>query len=218
MFHLSWSIIAPTATTSLCFFQGLGIQFSMLSAMFWTASIATHCMLAVSSNRPISQLSHYMKYYHIVSWGVPALITIATFCLQYTNLASGRPVFGNATYYCWISKDYIVFRMITFYGPLWVVFFYNLGVYIYVWRKLRMSRKQVARMTGKFLSVSISPSSSASAGISGFGALAKPLSSPVEKGHAKFIKKCCMYLGIFFINWVSFNRRYNSKKHLTKIL
>lgn len=49
--------------------------------------------------------------------------------------------YGRANSWCWIKKKYFLFRMTSFYGPLWVVNIINLLVY---WKVIKSFRKNQA--------------------------------------------------------------------------
>lgn len=49
------------------------------------------------------------------------------------------PFWGDATTWCWISHEYKEFRLILFYGPLWIVYFSLVFIYIAVGRMLSRS-------------------------------------------------------------------------------
>jgi hypothetical protein len=86
----------------------------------------------------IASLDVYYKYYHMISWGLPLLIAAFTFALE--------PLFGLGRVYvslgvwCWISPNYSVWRLILFYGPIWLVFLYNVTAYSIIgWKLARIS-------------------------------------------------------------------------------
>lgn len=166
----------------------------MLSYVCWQASVATHCMLVATAGKPLAQLSKYIKYYHIVSWVLPVIISIILYCLQFVDIPGvpqGTPVFGNATFFCWISNSYATYRLVFFYVPLWTTFVYCVFVYGYIWRSFVRSRNKFSPAG------TTSGSSSENTGTGGSNAQRAQL----QRGHERFIKKAACYMIAFVIAW-----------------
>lgn len=64
------------------------------------------------------QLRRLEKYYFICCYGVPLLPALAFLFVQ--KEGKGK-MYGNATLWCWVSGEWDIFRIITFYGPVWYV-------------------------------------------------------------------------------------------------
>lgn len=55
------------------------------------------------------------KYYFICCYGVPFVPAFS-----YLFITGGRGhVYGNATLWCWVSPNWDIMRIATFYGPVW---------------------------------------------------------------------------------------------------
>jgi len=81
--------------------------------------------------RGASTWKQFERAYHIVSWGVSAILVIFL-------LATKK--FGDAGNWCWIQDDDGAYRFALFYGPLWVLMSINIMIYINViFRKGRTS-------------------------------------------------------------------------------
>jgi len=79
-------------------------------------------------NKELYEIEKYEICYHVVIWGLSVLLTLPLYLMDKNN-TTGKPIMGNATFWCWITQDYGKYRMIFFFGPLWIVFFFNLFVY-----------------------------------------------------------------------------------------
>lgn len=155
----------------LCTVQGLNIELWFLSGAFWTGAMATHCLLAVTLSKPIAQLEPYYKYYHLISWGLPTLIACASFLLQ--PILEQGPVYVPIGLWCWVSSNYSIYRIILFYGPVWLVFLYNAICYSVIGWKLRRLSKLLSNSRYK----------------------------KTGKHTSRFVVKTLVYMLAFVINW-----------------
>eukprot|EP00833_Pecoramyces_ruminatium_P001453 jgi/Orpsp1_1/1175485/evm.model.c7180000054066.1 len=114
---------------SSCKIQGLTIQFFFISSIFWTAAIAFNIYFVVVLRKEISSIERYEFFFHILVWGLSLLFTLPLYIID-KNSSSSEPVMGNATFWCWITTKHGDYRMIFFFGPLWIVFCINAFVYI----------------------------------------------------------------------------------------
>ncbi|KAI8905381.1 slime mold cyclic AMP receptor-domain-containing protein [Powellomyces hirtus] len=120
-----------------CRAQGFAIQFSLMASMFWTLSMSTSIVFAVFRSRLLIHFTQYEKYHHLVAWGVP--LVLALILLVFDN--GNGPVYRPAVLWCWIGDPHSIYRMLFFYGPLWVIFLINALAYIAVgWRTWRSKR------------------------------------------------------------------------------
>ncbi len=58
--------------------------------------------------------------YLICCYGIPFVVAL-TFIFVSTQ-PKGR-MYGNATLWCWVAPNWDIFRIATFYGPVWYVVF-----------------------------------------------------------------------------------------------
>lgn len=56
--------------------------------------------------------------YLCVCYGVPFTVALAYIFIRTEE--KGR-MYGNATLWCWVSSQWDIFRIATFYGPVWCV-------------------------------------------------------------------------------------------------
>lgn len=62
------------------------------------------------------KLKKMEKYYLLICYGLPFIIAI-TFIFIY-NERNGR-MYGDALLWCWVSAGWDIWRIATFYGPVW---------------------------------------------------------------------------------------------------
>ena len=62
------------------------------------------------------QLRHLEKWYFLFCYGLPF---IPAFIYIWVSTPEKGRMYGNATLWCWISSEWDVFRIATFYGPVW---------------------------------------------------------------------------------------------------
>lgn len=94
-------------------------------------------------------------------------------------------MFGNSTFYCWISSSYSIFRIIFYYGVLWLAWALTAVIYGLVWRALKNSSTN--------LNVSVSTAGS------GCTTATTTTANSNIKSHARFISKATCYLVAFML-------------------
>lgn len=55
-------------------------------------------------------------WYLLGCYGIPF---IPAFTYIFVRNRQGDRIYGNATLWCWVSTEYDVLRVATFYGPVW---------------------------------------------------------------------------------------------------
>lgn len=147
--------------------------------------MATHCVFAVSSKKGMDTLRDNFKYYHLVAWGIPAVFTAVPYLLPLITPDLG-PAFAPLTPWCWISANYSAWRIILFYGPLWMIFIYNVSAYTYVGHKLFKFSRQQARVDD----FSISRQERQNV-------------ERLRKSTTRFALKTFVYVLVFLVTWVA---------------
>jgi len=112
-----------------CKFQGLRIQFFFIGSVLWTAAIAINIFLVVVMKKEIYQIERFEYIYHIVIWGICILSSVLLYITD-INKKEGNYIIGEATFWCWITNNGCYLRLYFFFGPLWIIFFFNFLAYI----------------------------------------------------------------------------------------
>jgi hypothetical protein len=86
---------------------------------FWTLAMAVNVYLTFYFKFDARQLRRMEAPYLICCYGIPFVVAL-TYIFVSTQ-AKGR-MYGNATLWCWVSSSWDIFRIATFYGPVWLVF------------------------------------------------------------------------------------------------
>ncbi|KAK6361752.1 hypothetical protein TWF730_005467 [Orbilia blumenaviensis] len=113
--------------SALCNMQGLFIQTFLQSDALFIAFMALNVYLTVNRKFSAPQLRKLEPYYVGVSFGLPL---ISGFVFLFVRAPGKGPVYGDATLWCWISQDYDVLRLATFYAPVWIIILITFILYI----------------------------------------------------------------------------------------
>ena len=95
----------------------LGIGYSFVAAdAFWTLAMAVNVYLTFYFRFDAHGLRRIEIPYLLLCYGIP--LTPAFIYLFIKNSA-GQRVYGAAGMWCWISPQWDILRITTFYGPVW---------------------------------------------------------------------------------------------------
>ena len=99
-------------------YQPLLTSFSrfMPADALWTLAMAINVYLTFYFKYDAHRLRKMEAFYLIFCYGIPFVIAL-TYIFVSTP-ARGR-MYGNATLWCWVSPKWDIFRIATFYGPIW---------------------------------------------------------------------------------------------------
>ncbi|KAJ3075673.1 hypothetical protein HDU98_007230 [Podochytrium sp. JEL0797] len=147
----SFGTIALTDELStMCFIQGIMVQFFFIASSSWNFLISLHCYIVISSDGDVRVAKNGGRY-HLFAWGSATLLTCALFIAK-AILKRGE-IIGNATLECWISEQYSELRLAFFYMILWVEYLVIIGLYVAVYFKIHaMAQATNDNYLGKVLS------------------------------------------------------------------
>ncbi|XXH00437.1 Small subunit processome complex component [Hypoxylon texense] len=123
-----------------CQFQGFLIQMFMPADAFWTLAMAFNVYLTFYHKFDAARLRKMEIWYLLLCYGIPFVPALTYVFVKTEN--SGR-MYGNATLWCWVSSGWDVFRIATFYGPVWVVILVTMFIYIRTGGEIYKKRKQL---------------------------------------------------------------------------
>jgi hypothetical protein len=83
---------------------------------FWTLAMAINVYLTFYFKFDGRRLRKMELPYLLFCYGVP-LVPAVTYLFLKNN--QGEKVFGNATLWCWVTPEWGLLRIATFYGPVW---------------------------------------------------------------------------------------------------
>ncbi|KAF4441862.1 G coupled receptor like [Fusarium acutatum] len=110
-----------------CQFQAFLIQMFMPADAFWTLSMAINVYLTFYFKFDARRLRKMEIPYLIGCYGIPF---VPAFVYIFIKNEEGHRMYGNATLWCWVSMEWDIWRIITFYGPVWVVIAITFFIYI----------------------------------------------------------------------------------------
>lgn len=83
---------------------------------FWSLAMAVNVYLTFYYKFDAQKLRKMEIPYLLVCYGIPFLIAFVYIFIH--DPVKGR-MYGNATLWCWIRQTWDIWRIITFYGPVW---------------------------------------------------------------------------------------------------
>lgn len=110
-----------------CQFQAFLIQMFMPADAFWTLSMAINVYLTFYFKFDARRLRKMEIPYLVGCYGIPF---IPAFVYIFIKNREGERMYGDATLWCWVSPEWDIWRIITFYGPIWVVIAITFFIYI----------------------------------------------------------------------------------------
>ncbi|KAE8443801.1 hypothetical protein EG329_001395 [Mollisiaceae sp. DMI_Dod_QoI] len=126
--------------TSLCQFQAVLIQMFLPADALWTFVMALNVFLTFYRSYNAADLRRLEKWYAVFCYGIPFVPAIVFLFVK--NSEQGY-MYGNATLWCWVDSEWDIFRIATFYGPVWLVILSTIGIYVYAGRDIYQKTKQL---------------------------------------------------------------------------
>lgn len=120
-----------------CQLQGFLIQVFMQGDAFWALAMAINVYLTFYHKFDGRALRKMEIPYFIFCYGVPF---ITGFTFIFVRQYGERP-YGNAILWCWLSKKWEVYRIATFYAPVWLCIIVATAIYIRAGRDIYKKRQ-----------------------------------------------------------------------------
>ncbi|RBR13292.1 uncharacterized protein FIESC28_08258 [Fusarium coffeatum] len=111
----------------------------------WTLAMAVNVYLAFYHRFDAQRLRKMELPYLISCYGIPFL---PAFIFFFIKNGDGVRVYGSAVQWCWITPEYDILRIATFYGPIWVVITITLGIYVRSGGTIYRKRQQLLKAQG----------------------------------------------------------------------
>ncbi|KAJ4113899.1 hypothetical protein NW768_011429 [Fusarium equiseti] len=108
----------------------------------WTLAMAVNVYLAFYHRFDAQRLRRMELPYLIFCYGIPFL---PAFIFIFIKNGDGVRVYGSAVQWCWITPEYDILRIATFYGPIWVVITITLGIYVRSGGTIYRKRQQLLK-------------------------------------------------------------------------
>jgi len=138
-------ILSPAIAPYLCRPQAVLMTFSELASILWICSIAfTIHRIFLHEDSFSLEKTHHLKY-QCFCWGVPLVFTMFPYITH--DYDKSDPL------WCWIqySDTGIVWGLVCYYIPVWLVLLYLLYVYNKVWKiiKVRPINRETLSVSGR---------------------------------------------------------------------
>ncbi|KAI2635929.1 hypothetical protein GGS21DRAFT_55421 [Xylaria nigripes] len=141
---IGYSGVLAGSTSSLCQAQAFMFELFMQSDPWWSFAMAVNVYLVFFFAANPNNFLHYWYAYFIVCYGVP--FVPALWLLVYRN-GVGKNVYGDATIWCWIDRDWSDLRIYTYYLPIWVCIIMSTLIYIGVGYYVFQQRNQIRNLS-----------------------------------------------------------------------
>ncbi|KAK3317226.1 hypothetical protein B0T19DRAFT_287684 [Cercophora scortea] len=123
-----------------CQFQAFLIQVFMQGDAYWALAMAINVYLTFYHKYDARALRKMELPYLACCYGIPF---IPGFVFVFLNTEhAGRP-YGNAVLWCWLKPEWEIFRIATFYGPVWVAIIITISIYIRAGRDIYIKRRKM---------------------------------------------------------------------------
>ncbi|KAL2147676.1 hypothetical protein VTI28DRAFT_7028 [Corynascus sepedonium] len=140
---IGFSGILSGEESALCQAQAFLFEMFMQSDPWWSFAMAVNVYMVFFMAYPPSNLHNNLWIYCLVCFGIPA--TPAFICLVYRP--HGKPIYGDATMWCWINDEYNQLRIFTYYMPIWTCIVLSTLIYVAVGYHVFHQRNQLRNLT-----------------------------------------------------------------------
>ncbi|KAK2758066.1 hypothetical protein FQN54_004473 [Arachnomyces sp. PD_36] len=110
----------------------------------WIFFMACNVYLTIFYKYDASNLKALEWKQIILAYGLPF---VPAFVLLFIKTESRSNVYGSAILWCWIRPEWDYLRLVTFYGPAWLVIFMTSGIYMLVGKEIFDKRRQLRHLS-----------------------------------------------------------------------
>ncbi|KAI1853549.1 hypothetical protein JX266_001533 [Neoarthrinium moseri] len=123
-----------------CQLQGFLVQMFMPADALWTLAMAVNVYLTFYHKYDSERLRKMEVWYFLLCYGIPFIPALTFIFVS----APGRGrMYADAALWCWIAGKWDVFRIATFYGPVWLVILATFFIYLRAGRDIYNKRRQL---------------------------------------------------------------------------
>ncbi|RHZ66755.1 putative cAMP receptor (Car4) [Aspergillus thermomutatus] len=126
-------------SSALCQFQGFSLQMSPMADVLWTLAMACDVFLVVYYQFDVQALRKLEIWYIAI---ITSIVSIPAIVFLFIHTPEKGPMYGGVTLWCSISPNWVVFRIVFYYGPIWFLILIVLLFYILVGIKVIKLRHQ----------------------------------------------------------------------------
>ncbi|KAI0428812.1 hypothetical protein F5Y09DRAFT_332312 [Xylaria sp. FL1042] len=141
---IGYSGVLAGSTSRLCQAQAFMFELFMQSDPWWSFAMAVNVYMVFFFAANPNNFLQYWYAYFIVCYGVP--FVSALWLLLLRDGSSGT-VYGDATIWCWIGKEWSNLRIYTYYLPIWICILLSAFIYIAVGYYVFKQRNQLRNLS-----------------------------------------------------------------------
>ncbi|KAJ2990125.1 hypothetical protein NUW58_g3110 [Xylaria curta] len=141
---IGYSGVLAGSTSNLCQAQAFLFELFMQSDPWWSFAMAVNVYMVFFFSANPNNFLRYWYCYFIVCFGIPFIPALWLLLVRDTT---GKGVYGDATIWCWIDRDWSDLRIYTYYLPIWVCIFLSSFIYIAVGYYVFKQRNQLRNLS-----------------------------------------------------------------------
>ncbi|KAL4790565.1 hypothetical protein BDV19DRAFT_401957 [Aspergillus venezuelensis] len=153
------SVSGPEAgdESGLCRFQAFSLQMFPVADVLWTLAMTWDVVLVVRYHYEPEALRKLEKIYLAT---ITTLTFIPALVFLFIRSADKGPLYGSVTFWCSISPNWVLFRIIFYYGPIWSLIVVVCVLYIVIAQEVFKLRYELMLTTNDCLVLSSTASPS----------------------------------------------------------
>ncbi|KAL4999803.1 hypothetical protein BDV10DRAFT_183951 [Aspergillus recurvatus] len=203
------SVSGPAAgdESGLCRFQAFSLQMFPVADVLWTLAMTWDVVLVVFWHYEPEALRRLEKKYLAV---ITTFTFIPALVFLFVRSEEKGPLYGSVTFWCSISPNWVLFRIIFYYAPIWFLILAVFVLYIGIAHELFKLRNELmlTRNDSLVLSSSVSPSNESIARICHHDGKAVDAPAPVIRQHSavslrKFLLMPILFFLALLTTWVT---------------
>ncbi|KAI1310480.1 hypothetical protein F5Y03DRAFT_392416 [Xylaria venustula] len=141
---IGYSGVLAGSTSRLCQAQAFMFELFMQSDPWWSFAMAVNVYMVFFFSANPNNLLRYWYAYFAVCYGIPF---VPALWLLLVRDGVGGNVYGDATIWCWIDRDWSDLRIYTYYLPIWVCIVLSAFIYIAVGYYVFQQRNQLRNLS-----------------------------------------------------------------------
>ncbi|CRG86099.1 hypothetical protein PISL3812_03102 [Talaromyces islandicus] len=125
------SVSGPDAgdASALCRFQAFSLQMFPIADVFWTLVMAYDVFLIVFYRYDAEDLRRLEIKFIVI---ITTLVFVPAFVFLFIGTPEKGPLYGSEAIWCSISPEWMLFRIVFYYGPVWLLIFFAMILYCLV--------------------------------------------------------------------------------------
>ncbi|KAH6678704.1 putative cAMP receptor [Halenospora varia] len=136
--------------SALCQFQGFLMQMFPLTDVLWTLAMAIDVFLIVFYKYDAEDLRKLeIKYVGAIT----AFTAIPALSFLFIHTPKKGPMYASVTLWCSVAPNWVLFRIVFFYGPIWLAIFVVFLLYFLVGVEILKQRRLFKNIGGEYITL-----------------------------------------------------------------